>query len=101
MTALFGWWLLLGVLGLAALPLTAGIFSARMHYGYGFAKIAAVLVFSYVAWILAEITDGSFRTCLIVSGVVCLSASAAAAWKQSDTLRAWLRNGGARSLLIH
>ena len=101
MTALFGWWLLLVVLGLAALPLTAGIFSARMHYGYGFAKIAAVLVFSYVAWILAEITDGSFHTCLIVSGVVCLAASAAAAWKQSDTLLAWLRNGGARSLLIH
>jgi uncharacterized membrane protein len=92
---------LLEVLGLAALPLTAGVFSARMHHGYAFTKIAAVLIFSYVAWILAEVSGGSFRACLIISGCLCLLASTVAAWRQSDKLLAWLRSGGARSLLIH
>lgn len=101
MSALLWWWVLLEVLGLAALPLMARVFSARMHYGYAFAKIAAALLFSYVAWILAEITGGSFRTCLMISAVICLGASAAAAVSRRDELRTWLRQGGARSLLIH
>src|SRR5262245_43470107 len=101
MSALIVWWLLLEVLGLAVLPLVARVFSARMHYGYAFAKIAAALLFTYVAWILAEITGASFRLCLGISAVMCLAASAAAAFSMRDELLKWLRQGGARSLLIH
>jgi YYY domain-containing protein len=101
MSALVIWWLLLEVLGLAAFPLVARVFSARMHFGYGFAKIAAALLFSYVAWILAEITGASFRVCLFVSAAVCIAASIGAAVRRWDELRKWLRQGGARSLLIH
>lgn len=101
MAALVTWWLLLEVLGLAALPLTARVFSARMHYGYGFAKIVAALVFSYIAWMLAEVTGGSFRTCLIASGALCIAASAGLAWNARAQLAAWLRGDGMRAILIH
>jgi YYY domain-containing protein len=101
MAALVTWWLLLEVLGLVALPLTARVFSARMHHGYGFAKVVAIVVFSYIAWLLAQISGGSFHTCLIISGVFGVALSAGLAFLDRDRLSAWLRGDGWRSILIH
>lgn len=101
MAALITWWVLLAALGLVAWPLTARVFSARMSYGYPFAKIVAALVFSYVAWILAGITGGSFGSRLVASGVLCVAASAAFAWSAREQLLGWLRAGGWRELAVH
>ena len=54
MGALLIWWLVLEALGLAALPLLSAVFSARADHGYAFGKIVALLVVSYISWLLAS-----------------------------------------------
>ena len=97
MSAVILWWLLLEGLGLLALPLVFPLFGARMQHGYPFAKITALLVITYIAWLLGYvITPGKALTVTVVGLAV---ASVVLALVQRDALGAWLRGGGWRALV--
>ena len=54
MLAVFTWWLIVEILGLAALPLTYRLFRNLPDRGYAFAKPLGILLTSYVLWIGAS-----------------------------------------------
>jgi YYY domain-containing protein len=49
------WWLILEVIGLAALPLTLRLFAPLPDRGYAFARPLGLLLLSYVLWIGASL----------------------------------------------
>ena len=81
------WWLLLEGLGLLALPLTFPLFGPRTAHGYPFAKIVALLVLTYVAWLLGFVIPlGTALTATLVGLVaVSLGAGVRAARRRSAT----------------
>src|SRR5512143_3731031 len=90
--AVLVWWLLLEALGLVALPLLFPLFGRASAHGYPFAKIAGLLLLTYVAWLLGFAVP--YGTALKVSLVGWIALSAALAWVQRAALAAWLRDGG-------
>ncbi|MEE8163233.1 MAG: hypothetical protein V3T92_04370, partial [Anaerolineae bacterium] len=48
------WWLIVEILGLAALPLTYRLFKNLPDRGYAFGKPLGILLTSYVLWIGAS-----------------------------------------------
>jgi YYY domain-containing protein len=54
MFAVFTWWLIIEILGLAALPLIYRLFKNLPDRGYAFAKPLGILLTSYVLWIGAS-----------------------------------------------
>jgi YYY domain-containing protein len=93
------WWLLLEALGLLALPLTFPLFGPRMAHGYPFAKIVALLVVTYIAWLLGFVIP--LGTALYGTLGALVVAAVALALLQRDRLGAWLRAGGWRELVRH
>jgi YYY domain-containing protein len=93
------WWLLLEGVGLLALPLVFPLFGPRLAHGYPFAKIFALLVVTYIAWLLAFVIE--LQTALGVAIAVLVLASAALALMQRQRLGDWLRGGGWRELVRH
>ncbi|MFQ5945189.1 MAG: DUF2298 domain-containing protein, partial [Anaerolineae bacterium] len=51
----FVWWILLQILGLAALPIAFSLFRGLSDRGYAFAKPLGLLLSAYVLWILASL----------------------------------------------
>ena len=93
------WWLLLEGLGLVGLPLTFALFGPRTSYGYPFAKIAALLVLTYIGWLLGFVVP--LGTATLVAGAALLALSATLAVVQRERLMAWLSAGGWRELGRH
>jgi YYY domain-containing protein len=96
---LVSWWLMLEGLGLAVFPLLFPLFSRQASHGYPFAKVAALLLLTYVSWLLGfslpmsaavKLTLGA----LVVGGIV-------AAALQRAAIGAWLSDGGTRVIGIH
>lgn len=93
------WWLLLEGLGLLALPLTFPLFGDRLARGYPFAKIAALLGLTYVAWLLGFVIPlGTALTAALIGLAV---VSAALAFVQREALGTWLSGGGWRQIARH
>jgi len=68
------WWLIVEILGLAALPLTLWLFRHLPDRGYAFAKPLGILLTSYALWIL--VTFGFLRnTTSAIAFVVLLVAA--------------------------
>src|SRR5215468_2489392 len=97
MSAVILWWLLLEGLGLLALPLVFPLFGTRMQRGYPFAKIAALLVITYVAWLLGFVIAPGKALTVALLGLAIISVGLA--FVQLDGLSEWLRGGGWRALL--
>jgi YYY domain-containing protein len=93
------WWMLLEGLGLLALPLTFPLFGSRMAHGYPFAKIAALLVLTYVGWLLGFVIP--LRSAFTVALVGLIVVSLGLAVLQREQLSHWLRDGGWRELVRH
>jgi YYY domain-containing protein len=93
------WWLLLEGLGLLALPLTFPLFGPRTAHGYPFAKIAALLVLTYITWLLGFVVP--LGSALAVALALLVVVSAALAVLQRQRLADWLRAGGWRELVRH
>lgn len=93
------WWLLLEGLGLVGLPLTFALFGPRTSYGYPFAKIAALLVLTYIGWLLGFVVP--LGTATLVAGAALLALSGTLAVVQRERLMAWLSAGGWRELGRH
>jgi YYY domain-containing protein len=77
MLSLLIWWLLLEILGLAALPVAFRLFRSLPDRGYAFARPLGLLLTSYALWLLVTfgVLDNTWGACvLLVLGL------AAAAW---------------------
>ncbi len=99
MSAVILWWLLLEGLGLLALPLTFSLFGPRTAHGYPFAKIFALLVLTYVAWLLGFVIP--LGTALTAALLGLATISLALAFVQRHALGGWLRGSGWRELVRH
>lgn len=99
MGSLVLWWLLIEGLGLLALPLTVRVFSAGAQHGYAFAKIIAVLLVTYSAWLLG-CAGIPYGTALLLAIGILGALNVALAWRDLPALRAWLGGPGLRALLI-
>ncbi|MBL7159091.1 hypothetical protein ISS85_01315 [Candidatus Microgenomates bacterium] len=49
------WWLAVFALGILVFPLTKRLFSRFLDFGYPFAKILAILLVSYITWLLGSL----------------------------------------------
>jgi YYY domain-containing protein len=90
--AILIWWLLLQALGLLALPLLFPLFGRAAAHGYPFAKIAALLLITWVAWLLGFVIP--YGTGLMISLGVWVAVAVVLAWIQRQAIGAWLRDGG-------
>jgi YYY domain-containing protein len=100
MGSLVVWWVVVEGLGLVAFPIAARIFAAADDRGYPFARIIALLLLTYVSWILA-CCGVPFRGALFGTLVALVITSAALAAAQRGDLAAWLGGGGRMVLLRH
>jgi YYY domain-containing protein len=100
MGSLVVWWLVLEGLGLIAFPLTFRIFSARADHGYAFGRILALLVVSYVAWLLAFV-GVPLQIALLLTLVALALTSVGLAWSGRKALVGWWDGPGRRAVLTH
>ncbi|MCH8950381.1 MAG: hypothetical protein IIB87_08400, partial [Chloroflexi bacterium] len=86
------WWVMVQVVGLAALPLCFILFQRLPDRGYALSKPFALLIAGYIFWILVII--GLPNTTRAIWFVLALLAAASAyvAWRQRDELLAFVRN---------
>ena len=75
------WWLVVEILGLAALPLAAFVFRRLPDRGYAFAKPLGLLLPSYALWLLSSVgaldnARGTIALLVVVIGVVIWAALA-------------------------
>jgi YYY domain-containing protein len=101
MGSLIVWWLVLEGLGLITLPLTFRLFSARADHGYGFAKIVALLVISYISWLLTHLGILGFHLSLELTLTAFVLLNAWLAWQSRTALGEWLAGPGRRAILLH
>ena len=97
MWPVFLWWALLEGLGLVALPLCFGVFGPRSAPGYAFAKIAALLLLTYVSWLGGFVVP--MATSLTATLLLLAVAALACAWLQREAMRSWLAGGAWRTIL--
>src|SRR5512139_615016 len=100
MGSLVVWWLVLEALGLITLPLTSRLFSTRADGGYAFGKIVALLLITYVSWLLAQV-GLPVRIALPLTVAAFILLNAALAWNRREALTAWWSGPGRRTLLLH
>jgi YYY domain-containing protein len=93
------WWVVLELIGVATLPLLFPLLGARAAHGYPFAKIVGLLILSYLTWLGAYLMP--LPAALSVAAGALVVAAGAAAGLQRAALAAWLRDGGARTVLLH
>ena len=94
------WWLVLEALGLIAFPLTSRIFSARADHGYVFGKILALLLISYLSWLLA-LVGVPLHVALPLTLAVFALTNVGLAWGGRGTLVQWWNGPGRRAVLTH
>jgi uncharacterized membrane protein len=73
LTIILNWWFLLFWMGIIVLPITSSLFKNFFDLGYGFSKIIAIALFSYLAWILGSLKILSFtysNLWLIILGII-------------------------------
>ena len=64
------WWLLAGVLGLCAMPLTGRLFQGFADKGWIFSKALAIAVTGFFTWFLVSIKLAAFTTLTCVAVVL-------------------------------
>ncbi|HNR96235.1 MAG TPA: DUF2298 domain-containing protein [Anaerolineae bacterium] len=99
MLAVFGWWLILLLLGLVALPLTLRLFRFLPDRGYAFARPLGLLLTGYVLWLggsLGLLSNGR----LAMMGIIALLAAVSLwIWRRDGAeLRQFLRDN--RGLIL-
>ena len=74
--AFWTWWLLAGVMGLAAMPVVGILFSRFDDRGWMFSKVFAIAVTGYLEWFLVSVKAVPFTTVSCIGVVlVCAAAS--------------------------
>lgn len=68
----WSWWLLAGVLGMAAMPLTGRLFDGFEDRGWIFSKILAIALTGFSVWFVVSIGILPFRTWVCIAAAVLL-----------------------------
>ena len=73
------WWLLAGLLGLIAMPLTGWLFSGFEDKGWIFSKVLSIALIGYLEWFLVttKVIPFTSGTCVGLMGTACLAGVAA------------------------
>ncbi len=89
--AVVAWWLLIGLFGLLALPLTRAAFPGLHDGGYPLARLVGLLVVAWGAWMLGSLRFPFGR--LSIAGVLMLMGvvSAVLAWREREAFLRFLR----------
>lgn len=67
------WWLIFEVLGIAGLPLSYALFRRLPDHGHSFTKPVAILLMSYLAWLLTMLGLGSFGVPMLVGAALAVA----------------------------
>ena len=91
MSETLAWWVMLQVVGLAALPLCLSLFQRLPDKGYALSKAFGLLLVGYIFWILVHIglpntTRGIWFVLLLVA-----AASAILLWRRRDVVVSFVR----------
>ena len=98
--AAVAWCALLALLGLAGLPFTVAALGRLPSAAFAFARLAGLLLASWLAWLLASFRVVPFgRGAILVALAVLLAASAALAWRDRASLLDLVRRER-RTLLV-
>lgn len=74
--AVLGWWLILSLLGLLALPVSRRMFGRLPDRGYGFSRALGLLIVSYLLWLGATVQALVNRPATVWSLVLLLAVPA-------------------------
>ena len=89
MWSALGWWLLIELIGLAALPLTARLLRFLPGRGVVLSKQVGLLLAGYLFWLLGVLRLAENTPALAWACILALAAvSGGIAWRQRDALRA-------------
>lgn len=95
------WWLTILIFGLAAWPLLFALFPGLADRGYGFAKLAGMLIVGWGTWYLASVNVPVWSREGITAGLALLAlVSIFVAWRQRSELAAYLRAHAGRLIAI-
>ncbi len=67
------WWLVIQIIGIAALPLTTFLLRSLPERGYAFSKAVGLLSSTYLVWLLAMFGLGSFSVVLVVLAIAAVA----------------------------
>jgi len=74
MAALLGWWFMIEILGILALPITLILLRHLPEKGYAFSKVVALLMVGYFSWIFGYVSFGWGTVWLAVLTMILLSS---------------------------
>ncbi|MBI5670424.1 MAG: hypothetical protein HZC41_20720 [Chloroflexi bacterium] len=98
---IIGWWLTIVIFGLAAWPLLFALFPGLVDRGYGFAKLAGMLIVGWGTWYAASARLPVWSRQGILAGLVLLAlVSALVGWRRRGELAAYVREHAARLIGI-
>jgi YYY domain-containing protein len=103
MLYLFTWWILLLLLGLAALPVAFRFFKQLPDRGYAFAKPLAILLVVYPFWLLTSfgLVQNTFGAIALMVLLVAALAWGWNLWRQdAESPGAWLRANWRHALAV-
>jgi uncharacterized membrane protein len=106
MTAWISWWLVIQVIGLAALPLTTRILRWLPGGGYAFSKVFGLLLLAYFLWlgavtgVLVNDLSGSLFALLLVAALSIWSGLASGLRPASQCIKAYWQKNKASILVI-
>ncbi|MCX6070820.1 MAG: DUF2298 domain-containing protein, partial [Chloroflexi bacterium] len=89
--ATIAWWLLVGLIGWAAFPLTRLLLPGLRDGGYPLARIVGLVLTAWVSWVLSSLRVPFTRGLILVVLLAMALASAVAAWLGRKSLLAFLR----------
>jgi YYY domain-containing protein len=80
------WWVAIGLLGIILFPITRIVFRGLYDGGYPFAKLFALLMLSYGAWLGGNMGISFERVEILIILLLIILVSGALAWKDRKTL---------------
>ena len=91
------WWLVIQIIGIAALPLTTFLLRSLPERGYAFSKAVGLLSSTYLVWLLAMFGLGSFSVVLVMLAITAVAGVGLALLRMQGVplapapFAAWLR----------
>lgn len=89
--AVMAWWVLIGVIGLLAMPLTWTAFPGLRDRGYPLARLFGLLTVSWGSWLLGSLRVPFRQTTILLVTFALAAVSAFLAWRDREGLTVFLK----------